>query len=211
MTRKRIWILCKNKIPFESNHTYSLTLSKDINSEVVQEECGKTFSIRKGSDSQTEYAPWSTIYGKPSKFVYFWSNPKQTGFPWQVQCSRACARCSAQAQATRKVCSGQNRSQSCLAWVSVWAENSDLDTYVWISHIMWLWFTIFHGCREMWHFTDSPEWVNSMNSVRNICFRRSFLILKARRPTSMQGDWLVFLSFYIYKSCTQLPHITCYF
>lgn len=100
-----------------------------------------------------------------------------------------------------------------VAWheLSVWAENSDLDTYVWISHIMWLWFTIFHGCREMWHFTDSPEWVNSMNSVRNICFRRSFLILKARRPTSMQGDWLVFLSFYIYKSCTQLPHITCYF
>lgn len=30
MTRKRIWVLHKNEIPFESDHIYSFTLSKDL-------------------------------------------------------------------------------------------------------------------------------------------------------------------------------------
>lgn len=38
MTRKRICVLHKNEILFESDHIYSLTLGKGINPEVIKKE-----------------------------------------------------------------------------------------------------------------------------------------------------------------------------
>lgn len=56
MTRKRIWILHRNKIPFERNYPYALTLSEDINPEVVKKEWDKSILVSKVSDIQMEYA-----------------------------------------------------------------------------------------------------------------------------------------------------------
>lgn len=56
MTRKKIWILHRNKIPFERNHPYALTLSEDINPEVVKKEGDKSILVSKVSDIQMEYA-----------------------------------------------------------------------------------------------------------------------------------------------------------
>lgn len=66
MTRKRIWILHRNKIPFERNYPYALTLSEDINPEVVKKEWDKSILVSKVSDIQMEYALWSRIHCKPS-------------------------------------------------------------------------------------------------------------------------------------------------